>query len=229
MNLYDILGIDKDSDQDAIKKAFRKRSMETHPDHHGDSSRTAFEEVQMANAILSNPEKREKYDRTGDVELESPDNPFFKPIGIIHGILIQILQQMDQAGVDPVRHDMVEILQQNIQKQIDDHGTKILKMIRLAENLRRIDSRTSVSKEDEDQSIFKMSLVGQAKMVEQATQQLNDHMEVLEKAMEMVQEHEFEVEHLDAHASKHKCNCGQAGHGNAHEPGCPLSDYKPVS
>lgn len=30
------------------------------------------------------------------------------------------------------------------------------------------------------------------------------------------------------HPGETKCTCGQSGHGNAHEPGCPLSDYRPV-
>lgn len=65
MNYYDILGVDKNATPDEIKKAFRKKSMETHPDRGGDESK--FREVSEAYEVLSDEEKKSEYDRFGSV------------------------------------------------------------------------------------------------------------------------------------------------------------------
>jgi molecular chaperone DnaJ len=61
---YAVLGVTKDSTQDEIKKAYRKKSMETHPDKGGDEEK--FKEVAEAYEILSNTEKKSNYDKFGD-------------------------------------------------------------------------------------------------------------------------------------------------------------------
>lgn len=60
---YETLGVDRDADPAAIKKAYRKRARETHPDHGGDTGEAAS--VNGAYLVLSDPDKRARYDRTG--------------------------------------------------------------------------------------------------------------------------------------------------------------------
>ena len=64
---YKILGVAKDADQDEIKKAFRKLARQHHPDaNKGDKqSEEKFKEINEANEVLSDPEKRKMYDRLG--------------------------------------------------------------------------------------------------------------------------------------------------------------------
>jgi len=64
---YKILGVDKNATQDDIKKAYRKLAMKYHPDRNpGDkSAEEKFKEITEANEVLSDPEKRKKYDMLG--------------------------------------------------------------------------------------------------------------------------------------------------------------------
>ncbi len=63
---YEVLGIDKGASPEDIKKAFRKLAFELHPDRNKDpGSEEKFKEISEAYAVLSDPEKRQKYDTYG--------------------------------------------------------------------------------------------------------------------------------------------------------------------
>lgn len=64
---YAILGVPRDADKDTIKKAYRKLAIKYHPDHNPDDPEAAekFKELAEAYEVLSDPEKREIYDRYG--------------------------------------------------------------------------------------------------------------------------------------------------------------------
>ena len=71
-DLYEILGVDKNADADTVKRAYRKQAMKYHPDHNpGDvEAEKKFKEVNEAYSVLSDPQKKENYDRFGN-----PDGP----------------------------------------------------------------------------------------------------------------------------------------------------------
>ncbi len=63
---YDILGISKDASQDDIQKAFRKLARKYHPDiNKSKEAEDTFKEINEANEVLSDPDKRKKYDMLG--------------------------------------------------------------------------------------------------------------------------------------------------------------------
>jgi DnaJ-class molecular chaperone len=71
-DLYALLGIDKNASKEEIKKAFRKRARETHPDS-DTPDEEAFRKVKQASTVLLDPKKREQYDTTGDVGDDSEE------------------------------------------------------------------------------------------------------------------------------------------------------------
>ena len=66
-DFYEILGVNKSSSQEEIKKAYRKVAIKFHPDKNPDdkAAEEKFKEAAEAYEVLSNPEKKQKYDRFG--------------------------------------------------------------------------------------------------------------------------------------------------------------------
>jgi curved DNA-binding protein len=65
---YKILGVDKKASQEDIKKAYRKLAVKYHPDKNKDNkvAEEKFKQINEANEVLSDPEKRKKYDELGE-------------------------------------------------------------------------------------------------------------------------------------------------------------------
>jgi DnaJ-class molecular chaperone len=64
---YDILGVERNADQKDIKRAFRKKARESHPDVNRDdpNAEARFKDINEAYEVLSDTEKRSMYDRYG--------------------------------------------------------------------------------------------------------------------------------------------------------------------
>ena len=84
--LYDILEIKPDATDQEIKKAYKDLSKKWHPDKHPPETREEatkkFQEITGANSILSDPEKRQKYDEFGMDGENMPNMNGFNPADI---------------------------------------------------------------------------------------------------------------------------------------------------
>src|SRR6201990_1682257 len=78
---YEVLGVPRDADQETIRRAYRKLARTYHPDLNSDSdAEDRFKELGEAYEVLSDPDKRERFDRLGanwrQAEQEAPDANF---------------------------------------------------------------------------------------------------------------------------------------------------------
>lgn len=67
IDYYKVLGVDRQASEDQIKKAYRKLARKLHPDLNPDDpdAKKKFQQVNEANEVLSDAEKRKKYDQYG--------------------------------------------------------------------------------------------------------------------------------------------------------------------
>ena len=93
MDYYDTLGVSRNASQDELKKAYKKASMQHHPDRGGDESK--FKEINEAYSTLKDPQKRQEYD--------NPQPQFsqgFGPNGFHQQASIAGLAQLDAESID---------------------------------------------------------------------------------------------------------------------------------
>lgn len=125
-NPYEELGLPRDADATAIKRAYRKRASQTHPDKGGSSE--AFARANRAMRVLKDPARRAKFDAIGQVDDErASQDPDMLPWAMIGDLVGKAIG----AGDDIFRHDAIEGLRKSIREHIaalKDQKTKLLEV-----------------------------------------------------------------------------------------------------
>ena len=99
---YEVLGVSKDAGSDDIKAAFRAAAKQTHPDAPGGDA-DAFGRVRRAEMILLDPDKRKRFDDTGDADSNEPDNKRAGALQVIKGFIGPIMSEFINSGMDPAK------------------------------------------------------------------------------------------------------------------------------
>src|SRR5262245_42030033 len=128
---YEVLGLKREASDDEVKKTYRALAMKYHPDRNsGDEEAAAkFKEAAEAYAILSDPDKRQVYDRYGHAGLNGAGLPHFESAESVFDIFADILGDLfgggrRRRGPQP-GHDLVY----NLEIELDDAYRGVKKTI----------------------------------------------------------------------------------------------------
>lgn len=108
MTLYEILGVGEDATPDELKKAYRKLAKKNHPDAGGD--REVFQAVHAAYSVLSDPDKRSHYDKTGEISDDEPDRSIEIIVSMFNSLLMQDV---------PLYVNYVDLLKETLEKTLE--------------------------------------------------------------------------------------------------------------
>lgn len=106
---YGVLGIKRDASEDEIKKAYRKQALKYHPDKNkSPGAEDKFKEIAEAYDVLSDPKKKDVYDRFGE-EGESEGSKYRKNLDVIlfralklHFVLL-IFLKYSKTRINPLK------------------------------------------------------------------------------------------------------------------------------
>ncbi len=111
-SLYEKLGVKKGASQKEIKEAYREKAKQSHPDKGGDKKDMA--EINHCYSILINPEKRKRYDESGD---ERPETTFENRLyAFVNQIFIRAIQEVKDVS----KVDMVDLLKNNVAANLNE-------------------------------------------------------------------------------------------------------------
>jgi len=121
-SLYEILGVRPNATQDEIRKAFRRKSSHYHPDRNKSSdANEKMAEINRAYEILSDPEKRDRYDKEGETKKSLSREEYAHLI--IRQIVTEALRQvLGNEDADFLNH-VILIVEQNIERVEGDLDT----------------------------------------------------------------------------------------------------------
>jgi DnaJ-class molecular chaperone len=131
---YQTLGIDPDATQEEIKKSYREKSQEMHPDKGGDHQE--FVQVTEAYRVLSSPERRRRYDETGDSE--GPD---------IHGKAMELALRWFTEAIRNPFEDVLAFIQERTESAIEESEASIRAQKQELEGIAVAESRIKVRPE----------------------------------------------------------------------------------
>ena len=116
---YATLGIDKTADSKTVRGAFRRKAKQSHPDAGGQPGE--FEKVQKAHLLLTDDRRRAKFDATGEVEDDVPDNTMQGAISVIMSFLDHFLTEAVGKGHSIDGMNVIDICRFNIAKKVENY------------------------------------------------------------------------------------------------------------
>ena len=181
---YGILSVRWDASQEEIQKAYRQKAKILHPDAGG--SAEAFSELSQAYDVLSSPERRARYDRTGEVE----------PVPRSHlddnatRVIARKLGEFIHAEHDTTAIDLANLIEEAIQADIARCRDRISNQWRAIERATSLRDRVKHKNKDADNRLARV-LAWHERSAKYLIAKDEDGIRTLERALEMLQEYSF--------------------------------------
>lgn len=187
MDLYKLLGLNSDASEEDIKRGYRTESKVHHPDKGGDTE--LFKQIAKAYSILSDPEKRKRYDSGESAESISKAGVSVELLILrqLVELFTNIVLSTDQPQYSDIVAQMKHHLKNNLNKI--DHGmkTELTKIERLEIVLNRI-------KKSSGENIFIGSAQAQITNIKLLIANMEASKSHNEKALKMLEDYSYQVD-----------------------------------
>jgi curved DNA-binding protein CbpA len=186
VNLYETLGVAPEATKDEIKKAYRSKAQQHHPDKGGDKD--VFQQVQLAYDVLSDPARREKYNKTGSTRPGHARDDGIRAEAMqgLTKILAEIIQQTDVDHTDILERARTKV--SGHLKEMDAEQAKLIKI------KKRHLSAARRTKAKAGENVAQAMINSVLDVITKALKQVGTNMKILQKMQEILDSHEYEVD-----------------------------------
>ena len=186
-SLYERLGITKDSTKSEIRAAYRKASKKSHPDAGGSPEKFAL--VKRAHDILTDEERRRKYDDTGDESEVAPENGFSAVSQILAQTLENVMVQIERKNGDPSEFDVIGDMKILLQTAIDNVEQK---KAGIQKNKKKAEKMLGRFKTKKGPNILEGVFLQKIASAEIAIDNLGKELDTAKKAYELLKDYSFD-------------------------------------
>lgn len=198
-DLYAHLGVPSTADRAAIRRAYRARARRDHPDAGG--SPKSFALTKLAVDILSDEARRARYDATGDMAEQAPDNAHAQILEVVAALIGQTLQNCTQKNVSPTSFDFTAELHSLALKSIEQFrkervGIEVMrtKLEKLLGRFTKKRKKANNPPAKDEPNIIEAILQGQLVSVAQALSQVDAKISRFTSAAEIIAEYDFRAD-----------------------------------
>ncbi len=146
MSYYELLGVENTATFDKIKSAYRKLSMQHHPDRGGNEKE--FVELKLAYEVLIDPEKRKYYDQYG----KSPDQITTirdKAILELENLIAAVIDELiDDSKSYPASANPLKIINRLLSKRREEYSSLIRSAIKTNRKLSKMKKKFRFKSDD---------------------------------------------------------------------------------
>ena len=193
-DLYDLLGLRKGAKRDEIDKAYRDKAKRHHPDVGGDTAQ--FQAIAEAYMVLSDPRKRERYDRGENPNKREPEEP-----GALEAIQA-FLAVAKQAAGSFSRIDMIHKAIVNVSVEVQEIQEQIKVLGKGIKNVKQIQKRL-VHKDSENSLLYKV-MESEGFNLARNIEQAKDAMATKRAALKILKEYTYKVDPQEREDDKEK-------------------------
>lgn len=176
---YENLGVEKDATPSDIKRAWRRKARELHPDKtKTEDTKIPFQKALQAYQVLSNSESRERYDKTGNdgVDALAAAEQF------VVGIFSRLIDQYMNTGED---FNFIDSAVQTVKDKASESKNKLRAQEPMEKRISKIEERISVS--EGDYNLFEMILRQKIDRFRESMQKVKDEIEMLDHALKTIE------------------------------------------
>ena len=187
-DLYTLLGVSRSASTKAIHAAYRRQSKGFHPDAGG--SVEQFTRLRLARDVLTDPNRRARYDSTGAFDQTPADNKRAQLLGLLAQQLGSMLAETAKQGAQLTEVDLAAILRLRISNQMNTVQEKLKTLRSEAEQLRQLIPRWKAPRGEEN--VIASVIVGQLGQAEQQAKMMEAHVVMLAELLVLFDGYRFE-------------------------------------
>jgi curved DNA-binding protein CbpA len=187
-DLYEQLGVPKNATGKDLKKAYRDKSRETHPDHGGNEE--DFKQLVRAYKILENPDTRKRYDNGEDPDKMTSGGTQADEVTLcVIGLYVDVVEQIDVDNTDVIQ-TMLNHLKSN-------HHVLDQEIAKCKARIKRYDSAMKRTNRDSGNNLLADMMKNRIADVEREIAEFERQKEIRKKAREMVNEYKYAADKAD--------------------------------